>query len=701
MECFFNPKSIAVIGASPNQLRGGNAIVKNLVNGYQGSIYPVNPKHKIIENLRCFASISEIKNQVDMAIIFIPALMVPETLRDCAAAGVKGVIIESGGFAEIGEDGKALQEECRIIQRETGIRIWGPNCMGVVDARRNHVFSFLAPSLWEGGLTPGSISVIVQSGMLSGSFIVDLVSQGSIGISKVCSIGNKLDIDECELLEFLIKDPETSVIALYLEGIPDGRRFLEIVSYSPKPIVVLKGGRSPQGAKGAMSHTASLAGDDRIMRNAFIQGGVIQASDFHQMFDLAHALALVPNGVKQGRIAVVTFSGSAGIVTADFFHRHDIHLADLSPESCRLLKEFFPPWMTVSNPLDLWPAAEVMGGEAYERAVQIVLNDPGVDALLIETFVGGFRLDLNLDIMAALSREQEKPIFFWVVGMQKPILNFRRQAHALNMPVYREISRAAEAIHTIYTNGILRRKEGFEKFPVTPISGNEEMIRETLRCMKLEPGSLNEYASKRIFKAVGIPTVSEEIVRNMKHVVAVAKKIGYPIVLKGLISGKIHKTDLGLVKLNLRNEKETVSAFKDLCDVVGNHGQILLQKYIQVDYELICGMIQDAQYGPCVMLGLGGVMAEVFDDVVFRVAPFGRRTAEDMMDSIRSRKLLHGFRGKQTVNRESLANTLMTLGWIGLSAPEISQIDINPLAIVDGQILVLDATVILTKGSNI
>jgi succinyl-CoA synthetase beta subunit len=219
--------------------------------------------------------------------------------------------------------------------------------------------------------------------------------------------------------------------------------------------------------------------------------------------------------------------------------------------------------------------------------------------------------------------------------------------------------------------------------------------------MKLEPGSLNEYASKRIFKAVGIPTVSEEIVRNMKHVVAVAKKIGYPIVLKGLISGKIHKTDLGLVKLNLRNEKETVSAFKDLCDVVGNHGQILLQKYIQVDYELICGMIQDAQYGPCVMLGLGGVMAEVFDDVVFRVAPFGRRTAEDMMDSIRSRKLLHGFRGKQTVNRESLANTLMTLGWIGLSAPEISQIDINPLAIVDGQILVLDATVILTKGSNI
>ena len=695
MEFFFSPRSVAVIGASPNPLRGGNAIIKNLVRGYRGPIYPVNPKHRQIENLHCFSNISDIKKPVDLAIIFIPAFMVPETLRDCAAAGVKGVMIESGGFAEIGEDGKVLQEECRIIVKETGMRIWGPNCMGLVDARRNYVFSFLAPNLWEGGLTLGPVSIIVQSGMLSGSFIADIVSHGSMGISKVCSIGNKVDVDECELLEFLIKDPETAVISLYLEGIPKGRRFLEIVSQSPKPIAVLKGGRSPQGAKAAMSHTASLSGDDRIVRDALTQGGVIQTLDFHQMFDLSHALALVPDGVKQGRVAVATFSGSAGIVAADFFHRYGMRLANLSPDTCGRLRDFFPPWMPVSNPIDLWPAAEVMGGEAYQKAVEIILEDPGVDVLLIETFVGGFRLDLDLDTIAALSKEKGKPIFFWVVGMQKPIMEFRKRAQALGMPVYREISRAVEAINAVYTNGTRRREIGLEKFPVSPTVENEDTISEALRNMDLKPSPLDEFASKRLLKAVGIPTVREEVVQNVKHALDLAYSYGYPVVLKGLIPGKIHKTELGLVKLNLRDAPEMLSAFQELSDATGGHGRILLQKYIHTDCELICGMIQDPQFGPCVMFGLGGVLAEVFGDVVFRVAPFGRQTVEDMMDGIRSSKLLQGFRGSQAVNRETLAQILMTLGWIGLAAPNVSQIDINPLAVTDGEILVLDATVVL------
>lgn len=701
MDFFFNPRSIAVIGASPNPLRGGNAIIKNLIRGFPGPIYPINPKHKEIEGLTCFPRISEIRKPVDLAIIFIPASLVPETLRDCAAAGVKGVMIESGGFAEIGDEGRILQEECRAIGKEARMRLWGPNCMGLVDARRNYVFSFLAPNLWAEGFPPGTVSIIVQSGMLSGSFIADLVSHGTMGISKVCSIGNKADVDECELLEFLIKDPETAVVALYLEGIPKGRLFLEIVSQSSKPVVVLKGGKSPQGAKAAMSHTASLAGDDRVVQDAFAQAGVIHATDFHQMFDIARALGLVPKGLKaQSRLAVVTFSGSAGIVAADCLHKCAIGLADLSAESCQRLKEFFPSWMPVSNPIDLWPAAEVMGAVAYHRAVEIVLNDPGVDVLFIETFVGGFRLDLDLDHIARLSREKGKPIFFWIVGTQKSATEFQKQAQGLGMPVYREISRAVEAIHAVYAHG-MRRERVIEKFPAFVPATMEETIREALRDVDPGAGTLDEFDSKKILKAAGIPTVKEEIATDALQAMEIANAFGFPVVLKGLVPGKIHKTELGLVKLNLRDKDQLLSAFEDLRDKIKAQGRILIQKYVRADFEFICGMIRDPQFGPAIMFGLGGVMAELFQDVVFRVAPFNHRTAEQMLNSIRANKVLEGFRGSQAINREALARVLVALGWIGTVVPRMTQIDINPLAVVDGKVLALDATLILENNHEV
>jgi len=260
MEFFFNPRSIAVVGASPNPRKVGNALIRNLKRGYRGSVYPVNPNYSEIEGLRCFPRVSEIEEPVDLAIVFVSARLVPEALRDCAAGGARGVMIESGGFAETGERGKALQEECCTIGKETGMRLWGPNCMGLVDARRNFVFSFLAPEIWEEGLTPGNVSLVVQSGMLSGGFLIDLMSHGTMGVSKVCSIGNKVDVDECELLDYLIRDPETAVVALYLEAIPRGRAFLEVARRSHKPIVVLKGGRSLRGARAAMTVTVLCSG---------------------------------------------------------------------------------------------------------------------------------------------------------------------------------------------------------------------------------------------------------------------------------------------------------------------------------------------------------------------------------------------------------------------------------------------------------
>ena len=252
MDFFFDPRSIAVVGATPNRVKGGNALIRNLQRGYRGSIYPVNPNHNKIEGLRCYPKVSHIEEPVDLAIVFVPVPLVPETLQDCAARGVRGVMIQSGGFAETGERGRVIQENCLAIGRETGMRLWGPNCMGYVDGRRNLVFSFLSPEIWEEGLTPGDVSLIVQSGMLSAGFLIDLMSHGTMGVSKVCSIGNRADVDEVDLLDYLANDPETAVVALYLEGIPRGRAFIEVAKRSPKPIAVLKGGKSPRGAKAAV-----------------------------------------------------------------------------------------------------------------------------------------------------------------------------------------------------------------------------------------------------------------------------------------------------------------------------------------------------------------------------------------------------------------------------------------------------------------
>ena len=458
LDTFFKPASIAVVGASPTPGKGGNALIRNIKQGFPGPIYPVNPNHREVENLRCFPTVSHIDNPVDLAILFIPAPRVPEALRDCSAHGVRSVIIESGGFAETGDSGRALQNECRSIGQETGIRIWGPNCMGLVDGRRNLALSFLSPEIWGDSLTPGDVSLIVQSGMVSAGFLVDLMSHGVMGVSKVCSIGNKMDVDECELLDYLIGDPETAAIALYLEGITQGRALLDTARHSPKPIVVLKGGTSPQGARAAMSHTGSLAGDDRIVRGALTQAGIVPANGFKQMMDIARALAMVPEGIGDGRIAVLTFTGGAGILSADFLFCHGMDLADLTPDSRRRLEKLFPSWMPVANPIDLWPAIEIVGAaEAYRQAVETVMDDPGVDVLLLHAFAGGSRFSLDLDRLAILSRSKKKPIFFYLLGRQDEAMDFQREAQRLGMPVYREISRAVEAIHAVYAYG--RKKQ--------------------------------------------------------------------------------------------------------------------------------------------------------------------------------------------------------------------------------------------------
>jgi len=447
MDFFFNPRGIAVVGATVKP-KGGLAIVLNLTRGFSGGIYPVNPGYEEIAGLACYPRVRDVPDPVDLAIVFVPAPQVPEIVEQCARRGIRRIMIESAGFAETGAPGKGLQDRVKKIASAGGIRLWGPNCMGLVDTVSRHVFSFVSPSIWEEMLT-GTVSLIVQSGMLSGGFLVDTMSHGIMGVSKVCSIGNKMDVDECDLLAYLLDDPETAAVGLYLESISHGPRFASLCRGAPKPIVVLKGGRSAQGAEAAMSHTASLAGNARVTSAVLRQAGVVEAEDFKQMMDLCRTLAMVPPAPPgaTGRTAILTYSGGAGILSADFLDRLGLETARLSPRTTEALEAVYPDWMPVKNPVDLWPAVEKNGGEkVYRTAVRAVCQDPGVDAVLIHVFVGGFVSGLDLEALARESREHGKPIFLWLLGSRREARTFHLAAQSAGIPVYRELFRAVECI---------------------------------------------------------------------------------------------------------------------------------------------------------------------------------------------------------------------------------------------------------------
>jgi len=696
MDFFFNPEGIAVVGATTNPLKGGYAILKNLLTGYRGNIYPVNPRYQKIDGLPCYPSVSAITGHVDLVIVFIPAKLVPAAIEDCVAKGVRGVMIESGGFAETGQDGRALQQSLKDIANRTGIRLWGPNCMGLVDALHSHVFSFMDPySLKHGLLLPGKVSLVVQSGLLSAGFLVDIMSHRIMGISKVCSVGNKIDVNECDLLSYLLKDINTEVIGLYLESFSDGKLFADLCRQSAKPIVALHGGKSKKGAEAAMSHTAALAGNYKIISGALAQIGVTEARDFHQMMDLCRSLAAVSRPVdRPGRIAILTFSGGSGIVTSDFIEEQGLSVAELSPATRDALARLFPDWMPVSNPVDLWPAIEKHGGtniDVYSMALKAVLDDPNVDAVFIHTFAGNFRIGLNIADLAEQTRAAGKPAFVWLLGRHEEAFRFKEAALSLGIPVFQEISRAVECLAAVFhqknPSSVVERSQ--EKEAAIPLPAELNNILETAS------GPLDEYTTKRILKAHGIPTVEEEIIADAAQCEKISSRIGFPVVMKGLQQGKVHKTELGLVHLGITDARTALRSFETLMEKMKGQGRILIYRQVEGKIELILGLLRDPQFGPCVMLGLGGIMAEIISEAVFAPAPLAEQDALELISRLRGQKIFDGFRGEPPVNRKDLARMIVALGDIGLKYPRIQEIDINPMIIGENGIVAVDATIVL------
>jgi acetyltransferase len=689
LENFFKPRGIALIGATANPLKGGFAILFNLKQGYTGRIYPVNPRYEEIEGLRCYPSVDAVPDPVDLAIIFIPAARVLDAVDDCARRGIRAIMIQSAGFAESGESGRDLQDRLLGISRANGARIWGPNCMGMVDAHRKFVFSFVSPALWEEGLAVGPVSLVVQSGLLAAGFLIDHMTHGTMGIAKACSIGNKSDVDECDILEHLLADPDTGAVAMYLESIQDGRRFVGICRQATKPIVVLKGGLSQGGAAAALSHTASLAGDGAVSTGVLAQAGVTQARDFGQLMDLAKTLSFYPQVRFEHppRVAVMTYSGAAGIVSADFIERKGLALATLSPVTVATLKLLFPDWMPVGNPVDLWPAIETHGPEKiFREALQALCDDNGVDLVVLHIFAGGRFAESDMAPLAEIARQADKPLLCWVLGTRTAVRPFTVRTQALGVPVFREVGRSIECAAALNRPPVVTAASS---------ARHPEIGRTCRQLLAVADGVLDENESKNILSAAGIETVEEVVVADLSQALTAAGQIGYPVVLKGLLDGIIHKRERGLIELDIRSDGQLKRAIEKLSPALPSKSRFLVQRYVEGEFEFMAGLVRDRQFGPCVMCGLGGVFAEAIADRSFAMAPLTRQEALAMVDRLKSSHVLDGWRGQPPTDKASLADILFTLAALGLADDRIQEIDLNPLVISGGRPIAVDATIIL------
>jgi len=446
LESFFAPSSVAVVGATPTEGKGGYGIIHNIVDSFEGPVYPVNPGRDEILGVRCYPSLKELKGRVEMAIVFVPAARVPGVLEDAVEAGVKVALIESGGFAEVGGKGRVLSDRCKEISDRSGLRIWGPNCTGLVNTDPFIFTPFMLLRKARERLKPGGLGIISQSGMLAAGFLIQYVISGFFATSKACAIGNKLDVDEVEVLEYMAEDPKTEAVIAYLESIDDGRAFLEVAREMAgrKPLAVIKGGRYSESAQAALSHTASMAGSDDIIDGALRQAGVFRLEDFHDLMNLGKAFSLHPGPFNLAtgdakNIAVVTVTGGAGVATVDMARSSGMKIAGLGEGTLNNLAGVFPDWMPPGNPVDIWPAFEQRGTDAFLEVLREVLADDQVDGVILLPFADRTVEFFPFDKVGRELEKHGKAVVSWIFGDMRYFKLFEECWGEFGVPVYTDI----------------------------------------------------------------------------------------------------------------------------------------------------------------------------------------------------------------------------------------------------------------------
>jgi len=693
LDSLFAPKSVAVVGATNRQGSVGRAVFTNiLLNEFKGTVYPVNPKDRSISGVRSYASVRDLPESVDVAVLVVPACIVPTVTEECGKKRVKGMIIISAGFKEVGRDGAALEREVSSLARKYSMRMVGPNCLGSIntdpEVRLNASFASQMP-------LEGSIAFASQSGAL-GEAVIDYASGEGIGFSKFISLGNKADVNENDVLEYLREDPQTKVILLYLEDIVDGRKFVDTVSRvtQQKPIIAVKAGVSPEGAKAASSHTGALAGSDEAYNAILKQSGVLRVESIIDLFDYARAFAKQPLP-RGNRVAIITNGGGPGIMATDASVRYGLQISQFSEITKRKLRAGLPKEASVNNPIDLIGDAQ---SDRYELALQ-ALSDESVDCgLVLLTPQAMVDLKKVAETIASVGPRSGKTILASILGLTD-VTPAVEVLESNNIPHYTFPESAVRALAAMYEykRWVERPRTEIKHFGVD-IAKAQKII---LAAKRAGLTNLPQDDALRILGTYGLPVIKTETATSRANAVQAAKRIGYPVTMKIVSPDVVHKIDVGGVKLDLNSDQEVSEAFDEILKNVkarvpaARINGVLLQEYATGGTETIIGIHRDPRFGPLLMFGLGGIYVEAYRDVSFRLAPIRELSAENMISQIRGSKILQGFRGQPPADTKAIANCIERLSQLSVELPDVAELDVNPLVAFQNGCKALDARVIL------
>jgi len=680
LEVFTEPRGVAIVGASTSPEKLGYQVLHNIIQyGYEGSIYPVNPTAPEVLGLKAYPSVLDCPDPVDLAVILVPSKAVPGVLEQCGQRGMKGAVIITAGFREIGPAGKALEQQVIEIARKHGMRLVGPNVLGIIDTVAKLNASFAA-----GMPRRGRIAFMSQSGALCTSILDMALGQG-IGFSRFYSIGNKADINELDLVKAWAEDPETRAIMGYLEGITNGPEFIRVASEVTrhKPIIAIKSGTTSAGSKAVSSHTGTLAGSEAAYDAAFKQCGIIRAGSVQDLFDYAQAFARQPL-LEGPAIAVITDAGGPGIMASDAIERAGLRLAGLTNETKQGLQALLPAAASVANPIDVLGDAPA---DRYALAIDAALKDPNVNAvLLVLTPQTATQIPETAEVLGKLSKQYGKPVFGAMMG-DLAIREGVEVLRSYDVPNYQVPERAVAAIAAMWQQ---RTWLNTPRLAVEELPADRAKVREVFAKVRAEGRvTMGDSEARDVLEAYGVPLPKTGLAATAEEAVTLAESIGYPVVMKIASPDILHKSDIGGIKLNITSASEVRDAF-DLLFYRGKRFMpdatiwgCQIQQMVKGGREVIIGVNRDPQFGPLIMFGLGGIYVEALKDVTFRVAPIDRRNATEMLGEIRSYKLLRGVRGEKPSDQVAIVDTLLRISQLVTDFPEIVELDINPLMVFE------------------
>ncbi len=675
MKGFFEASSVAVIGVSPSPTNLGRAIVYNLTEfRFPGVIYPVGPKGGAFMGHKIYKSVLDIPDPVDLAVILIPAFTIPEVLKECGEKGIKRVIIESSGFSEFADERKTLEDKVLEVAKQYGIRFIGPNGIGLINLENGLSVPFMP---FENEYPLGRVAILAQSGGI-GACLLNALAFENIGFSKFVSMGNKLNVNENDLLGYLRNDESTATIFIYLEGLADGRKLMELVSECRKPVIVFKANYTEASAKIARSHSASLSSDKKTVDAAFGQVGIVKAESIKESVELIKAFELKP--MRGNRLAIISRSGGHAVVAADAASFYGFDLVKYPESVIKLVEEHSRAGVIKpQNPLDLGDLFEL---DLYEKILDITLQRDDVDGVcFIHNYQGVFEADKSRELagrIKPLMLKHDKALAFCLFTSNKEM---KINKKICKIPVFTDPWEAVRALRVLYqfeTRNIYPFISDFRSGMGTP------RIRELMR--EYLPGEkgkqLPAELSYQILACYGIKATPWVVAEKVEEIVAAADEFGYPVVLKTASEDVVHKSDAGGVVLNIENKTGLLEALTALQTRFGD--KVLLQKQVSGGMEVFVGVNRDENFGPVVLFGMGGIFVELFEDVSRRIAPLSPAIAMQMIDETKAGKLLRGYRSREEADIEACADLMVRLSYLACDLDRIAEIDLNPVKIAIG-----------------